>query len=138
MKRFLFILLLPFLMNSNVYAATGAGFTDTRVQTACTIVVATSTTVSSECDLGGTMIVGIQTPATFTGTAITFQAATASGGTYNAVKDGAGSSVSVTVANGQYIAIDPTKLKGIRFIKLVSGSVEGADRILTIFSVPAR
>lgn len=111
-------------------------FTDTRCQTPATITVASNATTSAEVDLGGTEIVGLQLPAAFTGTAISFLVSTVSGGTYQAMKDGAGNSVSKTVAQGQYIAIDPTLFRGVRFVKLVSGSSEAADRVITIFSIP--
>ena len=42
-----------------------------------------------------------------TGTALTFTAATATGGTYQAVQDGSGSAISKTISGGKYIGIDP-------------------------------
>lgn len=113
---------------------TATSFTDVRVQIATTI--ANSTTTSGEIDLGGTQLVGIQLPATMTGTAMTFTAALVSGGTYQAVQDGTGSAISKTISGGKYIGIDPTLFRGVRFIKLVSGSSEGADRAITVISIP--
>jgi hypothetical protein len=118
--------------------ANPTSFEDLRCQIAATITVATSTTISGEVDLGGTEIVGLQMPATFTGTAITFQVATVSGGTYQAMIDGAGNTVTKTVANGKYVGIDPTLFRGVRFLKLVSGSAENADRVITVITCPLR
>lgn len=105
---------------------------DLRCQTAVTIT--SGTTTSPEIDLGGTVLVGLQLPATMTGTAMTFTAALVSGGTYQAVQDGTGSAISKTISGGKYIGIDPTLFRGARFIKLVSGSSEGADRAITVIS----
>jgi hypothetical protein len=103
---------------------------DTRAQIATTI--ASGQTTSPEIDLGGTELAGIQLDTTMTGTAMTFQMALVSGGTYQAVQDGSGSAISITIASGKYIGIDPTHFRGVRFIKLVSGSSEAATRNITV------
>jgi hypothetical protein len=117
-------------------ASTASSFTDVRVQSTATI--ASGGATSAEIDLGGTEIIGLVMPSSFTGTAMSFQAATATGGTYVNVADGAGSDISKTVAPSKYIAIDPTLFRGIRFVKLVSGSTEIAGRSVIIISVPAK
>lgn len=96
-----------------------------------TATIAASGTTSNAVDLNGRTLCGIFVPAAFTGTALTFLASP-DGSTYVAVKDGAGNSVSLTVAQGQYIPVDATKLRGVRFLKIVSGSTEGAERVLTL------
>ena len=113
-------------------------FSDTRAQSTATITVASNATTSAEVDLGGTEIVGLQLPAAFTGTTLKFMVSTVSGGTYQTLTDGAGADVSKTVAQGKYVGIDPTLFRGIRFVKLVSGSSEGADRQIVIFSIPGK
>jgi hypothetical protein len=133
--RFL-VLLLSLFLPVAAHASSAGSFTDVRAQT--TAVFASGTASSAEVDLGGTEIVGLQMPATFTGSAMTFQAATASGGTFQTVADGAGTDVSKTVAGGKYVAIDPTLFRGVRFVKLVSGATEAAGRTITIFSIPAK
>lgn len=101
-----------------------------------TVTIASGQTTSGEYDLLGNTLVGFHLPAAFTGTAITFTASKSSGGTFQAVKDGAGSTYTLTVAQGQYIPVDPVKMLGVRFIKFVSGSTEGADRVITPISMP--
>lgn len=98
--------------------------------------IASSATTSGEIDLSGTTLCGIYIPAAFTGTSISFQAASESGGTFVAVKDGAGNSVSKTVAASQFIKIDPTDFVGVRFLKIVSGSTEAAERTLVLAARP--
>jgi hypothetical protein len=136
MRSILVILFFFLAIPTSSFAASAISFSDVRAQTTATI--ASGQTTSAEVDLGGTEIVGLQLPASFTGSSITFQVATASGGTYQDMKDGAGNSVSKTVSQGQYIAIDPALFRGIRFVKLVSGSSEGAARAITVFSIPVR
>jgi hypothetical protein len=116
--------------------ASASEFQDTRRIVTATITVATSTTVSAAVDLHGCALVGIQLPATFTGTALTFQAATTLTGTYQAVYGTGGSAVSYTVAQGRFIALDPATLRGIRFLKVVSGSAEGANRDIELVVRP--
>jgi len=89
-----------------------------------TIDTAVSTTVTDaiNCVKNGPPC-GLQMPATFAGTAITFQVATTLTGTYQAFhKDGA--AYSITVANSLHIWLDPVVFYGLKYIKLVSGSAE--------------
>lgn len=93
--------------------------------------IASGDTESAVLNLGGFALTGIFLPAAFTGTTLTFEAAPTAGGTFVPVTDQAGDPISYTVAQGTYVAIDPKDFQGIQFIKLVSGSTEGADRTLT-------
>lgn len=96
-----------------------------------TTTISSGQTVSAEIDLGGTTPVALITPAALTGTTVTFQAATTTGGTFNTVmKDGA--TLSVTVAASRFVVLQPSDFAGVRFLKVVSGSSEGADRTLTL------
>lgn len=96
-----------------------------------TTVISSGTTQSAAIDLGHQVLCGIFVP-TFTGTTLTFQAAQSAGGTYNNVVDGAGNALSKTVASNQYVYLDPNVFAGIRYLKITSGSSEGADRTLTL------
>lgn len=100
--------------------------------TPATITVATSTTISAAVDCKNKTLCGVLLPTAFTGVAMTFQMSDTIDGTYVAVQDGAGSSYSVTVAQGKYVPVDPNKFLGIRFLRVVSGSAEGADRIVQL------
>ena len=94
--------------------------------------IANGDTKTQAIDLGQATLCGVFVPSAFTGTAISFEASSTLAGTYVAVKDGLGASVSMTVAAGQYILIDPALMAGVRFLKVVSGSAEGAARVLTL------
>ena len=94
-------------------------------------VIAAAGQSSAGVSMGGMELVGIQLPATFTGTTLTFEVATAIDGTYQPLyKSADGSAVSFTVAQGRFYAVDPALFKGIQFLKVKSGSVEGAERTI--------
>lgn len=102
-----------------------------------TVTIANGQTVSGAADLDGCHLFAIQTPAALTGVAFTFQVADTLAGTYAALYDDAGVAVSVTVAASRVIYLDPTIFAGFQFVKVVSGSAEGASRVITLFSRPA-
>ena len=100
-------------------------------------VIASGATVSSVVDTRGGIITGLILPAAFTGTAITFQVSDKVDGTFVALYDETNTAISLTVAQGRGYKIDPSLLAGWRFVKIVSGSAEGAIRsvILSIRAV---
>ncbi len=104
-----------------------------------TIVIATSTTISPEVDLGGNTLVGIITPSTFDGTALTFQVSDVSGGTFvvPAASNAASTAYTVTTTASIYTPIDPIVTKGWRFIKIVTSSAQTTtDTILKLVTRP--
>lgn len=95
------------------------------------VLIASGGTESAAINLKGLCLVGILLPATFTGTTLTFEACDTEAGTFVPVKTGTGgSALSYTVAQATYAAIDPKDFQGINFLKIKSGSTEGADRTL--------
>lgn len=97
------------------------------VDRAQTVTILNGTTVSNAIDLQEAEVVAVITPAALTGVAITFQASH-DGVTYKQVTKEDGTAYSITVAASKYVNIPRTALNGVRFLKLVSGSAEGADR----------
>lgn len=96
------------------------------------VVIANGGTVSAALQLQGLVLCGIQLPAAFTGTTLTFQASV-DGTTFQPVKSTAsGTALSYTVAQGTYVAIDPKDFQGINYLKVVSGTAEGAARTLNL------
>jgi len=96
------------------------------------VTIASGQTASGEADLGGATLVGVMLPGALTGTTVTFTAALTPGGTHNPVTGSNGSALSYTVAAGKYLAVDPALFHGVQFLKVVSGSAEGADRSITL------
>lgn len=104
---------------------------------ASSVTIALNGTDSSAFQLGEATFLAIGMPAAFTGTAMTFKAASTVDGTFVVVKDDAGADVSITVAASRWIGLSPTvmgKLAAFRFLKLVSGSTELAARTIEIVS----
>lgn len=95
-------------------------------------VIANGQTVSSAVYLGDKVPVVVRMPGTFTGTTMTFQGSP-DGVTYQAVNVG-GNAYQETVAASKDVVLDPSMFSGFRYIKLVSGSAEGGDRTLTVFT----
>lgn len=94
-------------------------------------VIANGQTISGAIDLSGTTLAGIHLPAAFTGTSLSFLAARTFDGTYQGVYR-QGADLSVTVAAGKYVPLNPSDFAGLQFIKIVSGSTEAAARTLTL------
>ena len=94
-----------------------------------TVGILISTAESAAIATGGMSLVGIQFPAAFTGTAITFEACDTVDGTFLPVYNSSGL-VSYTIAQARFYAIDPKDFAGIQFLKIKSGSTELAARSL--------
>lgn len=95
-----------------------------------------SSTTGSAVDLGGNTAVALEFPATFTSTSVSFTVSSSLGGTYTPLYTSAGALISITCAAATTVALDPTDFLGVRFVKLVSGSTEGAARIVNIICKP--
>ena len=107
--------------------------------------IASGQTTSAEVDLGGTMLVGVFLPASFDGTTLKISAASAAGGTFITVENGAGTPADVTLtASGHskfvpLAAADRDAVRGLRFIKLVAGSSQTTtDTVITLATIPTK
>ena len=109
-------------------------FDSQLVHTVATI--ASSGTTSGTIALAGTSPVGVYLPAAFTGTTLTFTACSTAAGTFVAILDDAGGTLTRTVAQGRFLPLDPALFAGVAFLKIVSGSAEGAARDLIVVSRP--
>lgn len=92
------------------------------------VTIVSGGTDSAAVDLRGMTLCGIYIPSTLTSTSITFKASDEFSGTYIPVFDGLGSELSKIVASTQYIVLNPSDFAGIQYLKIVTGSLEGADR----------
>lgn len=99
------------------------------------VTIANGETTSGAVNLQDYAIVGLHMPAAFTGATITFQAATSESGSYNDVYDSDGNQVSASVAADRAIGLSGAEADALapwNWVKLVSGSSEGADRTITL------
>jgi hypothetical protein len=104
---------------------------------ASSVTIANGAQDSSVFQLGEATYMALGMPAAFTGTAMTFKGASTEAGTFVVVKDDSGSDVSITVGTSRWVALQAAvmaKLAAFRFLKLVSGSAEGAARTIEIVS----
>ena len=95
------------------------------------VTIAISGTVSTIVDLIGKVPVGIIPPAALTGTAFTIQLSE-DGSTFYNFYNTSGTQASITVAVDRWIGFTPGDFAGARYMKLVSGSTEAAERTITI------
>lgn len=98
------------------------------------VTIPSGQTTSAAFRLGGHRIGAIRTPAALTGTALTFTTSDSEAGTYLPVwTDSA--AVSLVVAASRHIAMGVDEANAIAscdWLKIVSGSTEAADRILSV------
>lgn len=90
---------------------------------------ATESSVIDVTKLGQAAVVIL--PAEMTGSAITFKAAPSPYGTFSPVYN-EGTAYSVNIAGGRAIVLDPTVFFSLPFLKIVSGSEEGAARDIIV------
>lgn len=96
------------------------------------VTIANGVATSSAIATKGLTLVGVQLPAAFTGTTLTFTGSV-DGVTYQPVYSTiSGTALSYTVAQGHYVAVDPIPFYGLAYIKLVSGSSEGGARSFSV------
>lgn len=96
------------------------------------ITIANGETVSSAFPSSDMAAFGLQMPAAFTGTSITFQVSADNGTTYQALYDVTGTTqVSMTVTTSRSYDL-PAELASWTHFKIVSGSAEGGVRSLTV------
>lgn len=100
--------------------------------TTSTCTIANGATVSDETPVHSS-IIGIQMPAAFTGTSLSFQGS-ADGTTYQPIYDDTGALVTVTVVAGHAVGLDAKALPLASWanIKIVSNAAEGAARVLQL------
>lgn len=97
-----------------------------------TVTILSGATTSDEAAMpAGATLIAVGTPAALTSTALTFTAATVSGGTFKAVYDES-TAYSLTVSTSRHVAVKPSVFAGVKFLKVVGGSSEGADRSITL------
>lgn len=96
-------------------------------------------TTSAAVKFLGQQLVGFLTPATLSGTTITFTMRDNENDAFIPVKDSSGSAVSFTVAVSGYYGFTQdqvAKFSGIKEVQVVSGSSEAAGRIVELALIP--
>lgn len=97
------------------------------------VTIANGQTTSDAASDDRATLVALVTPAALTGVALTFSVS-ADGVNYATLYKDDGNAYSVTAAASRFIALDYAKFVGARFVKVVSGSAEAAQRtIVTVW-----
>jgi hypothetical protein len=91
-------------------------------QTQTQAIIANGAAVSPQVNLGNGLLIGIRMPATWTAAVLTFQVSPDGGTTWLEMQSSS-AVVSYTVAQGQYIGVDPTIWRGVTALKVRSGTV---------------
>lgn len=96
------------------------------------VTIANGQTTSDALYIGGSTLVGIKFPAAMTGTAVTFKSGNSNSSLF-AVKDASNNAIAVTLTVSTIHNIPHTSTDCIGpYVQVVSGSNEGAARIITL------
>lgn len=99
--------------------------------------IAANGTTSDTVDLRGATLCGIMVPSAMSNTTITFQAGVVAAA-LGAVKgtDNAPISVTCGTAEAAFYPLDPSDFAGARYVAVVSGGTEAAERVFTLATRP--
>lgn len=100
-----------------------------------TATIANAGTTSGVVELGASTVLGIEMPATVTGTTLTLHGASTSGGTYAVLRDYADAALAITTASGHRHYIEPYITAGWPYIKVVL-SAQSQETIVTLICRP--
>ena len=95
------------------------------------VIIPSGNTVSNAIDLADLNMVGLILPVALTSTAMTFNVSPDNINFYHYYNT-AGTQVSITVQPNTYVGFTPGDFAGIRYLALVGGTAEGADRTIEI------
>lgn len=108
---------------------------NTIPRTYLTCTIASGATESNAIDLTGNYLAGLHFPA-MTGSAVTLVASTTIDGVYTPVFNNANVAISFTVdGNARTRLIEPSLVAGLQFVKLVAGTAQAAQRVITAIGV---
>lgn len=102
-----------------------------------TATVAASGTTSGTIDKEGSTLCGLMTPAALTSTSITFKGGVTAASLLP-VKDKYNTAISITcgTAEAAFYVLEPGDFAGMRYVQLVTGSTEVAERVFTLAMRP--
>lgn len=101
-----------------------------------TATIADSATQSDAIDLSGTTLTAISLPSEFDGTALTLKAAETSNASYVDVHEANGMALTIKGSASQIVTIEPAKLAGLQYIKLVADTAQTGVTTLTLMTRP--
>lgn len=100
-----------------------------------TVTIANGGTVSSVLDLGGSRLAAFLVPAAWDGGNVTVHGSQ-DGTTYALINLQNGSPLEATPVAGQWTVLMDLDTWAFRYIKLIAASAVGANRVITVLSMP--
>ena len=101
------------------------------------VTIAVGQTVSDAIDLYGTTLVGFNTDANLTGTALTFQSSTTLTGTYVPIHNNSGAISRTVTTSKNYNEASSDIFNATRFLKIVSGTIQATNpTVITLATKP--
>lgn len=95
------------------------------------VIIASGQTASASAQIGDLILTGFILPAAFTGTAVTFQGSL-DNITFYTIYDSTNTALTATVTQGRAYTMNLVNFTTWPYMKIVSGSAEGADRTVTL------
>lgn len=90
------------------------------------VAIGAGTALSAQVDIGNQTLVGIVVPSNWTTAAISLQASYDGGATWSELVDQTAAAIGSSSLTGgtlsYFVAVDPTKLRGVRSVKVRSGT----------------
>ena len=101
------------------------------------VTIASGQTKTDAINMSNFALMGVEVPATMTGTSLTFEAGSDAASTVP-VRDVDGADFSVTLGSGAGVhTVNANDFASFKYIKIVSGSSEGAERTLKVYGYKA-
>lgn len=85
--------------------------------------IAAGAALTGQINLGVETLHGILIPSNWTAAGLTFQVSIDGGATFYEMNDVTGAAVTMTVAEGTYVAVDPTLWRAVNCFKIRSGTL---------------
>lgn len=110
-----------------------SGLRNFGISDAKPVTIASGQTTSDAFALGNGVLAGIDIPAEFDGSQITFTASATLTGTYKTLVDKDGNPITIACTASTYVLVDPSDFIGARFIKVVAGTAQStSDTVLNL------
>ena len=99
-------------------------------------IIANGATESGAIDLSGTTLSAIAFPAEFDGNALTLKASTSANGTFVDVYEATGVALTIQGGASRIVTIEPARMAGLQYIKLIADTAQTGDSTLTLMTRP--
>lgn len=99
-------------------------------------IITSGQTTSNVINVFGTSVLGFYMPAAWTTANLSFLVDDDNVGAFSAMYDFNVTAISLAVSAGIYVPVVPSMFAGVKYLKLVSSVMQGADRTIKIVLAP--